>query len=215
MPQSIYAGLWRVDHNFKATIHIKNLMVASSVRVTPALFMADGTEYDLPPVSLASAAVADVNVNQAMQQAPAGFRSHASQYGSAALKYMYPASGVVAGEVMMIDVPRSLIFTDGFEMMMMAMGQSMRTTQTLEGLWWKHDPGVDGFVSVANTTSNGVKVSLRVIGADGFRLSRRWVTLAPHAAQMLDLNELTADLPDSDLGAGGVRVQWHGASWGT
>lgn len=70
MPQSVYAGLWRVDHTFTASIHIKNTMVGNSVQVTPVLFMADGTEYDLSPVSLGPNAAADVDVNKAWRTLP-------------------------------------------------------------------------------------------------------------------------------------------------
>jgi hypothetical protein len=122
MPQSIYAGLWRVDHSFVSTIHIKNLMTANSVQVTPVLYIADGTEYDLSPVNLGPNAVADVSVNQALAQAPPPIAAHRSTYGRAELKYIYPAPGTVAGDITMVDNPRSLIFTSGFEMMMAMMG---------------------------------------------------------------------------------------------
>jgi hypothetical protein len=65
-------------------------------------------------------------------------------------------------------------------------------------------------VGLTNTTSSSVKVSVQAIGAHGFRLPAQSVTLAPNAARMLDLNELTANLPDSEIQTGGIRVQYRG-----
>ncbi|MGH9468928.1 MAG: hypothetical protein ACRD1N_01135, partial [Terriglobia bacterium] len=210
MPQSVYAGLWRVDHTFKASIHIKNTMVANSVQVTPALFMADGKEYDLSPINLGPNAVADVDANKALANATAGIAAHNSQYGSAELKYMNPGPGVVTGEISMIDIPRSLLFKSGFGMMMSSMPAMVPSLQIVEGLWWKHDPTIDGFVDLANTTGNPINVTLRVVGAHGLRLPSEQVSLAPHASRMLDLDDLTAGLPGLENQEGGIRVQWTG-----
>ncbi len=90
MPQSIFAGLWRLDHDFVARIHVKNLMPANSVQVTPVLYMTDGTEYDLSPVSLGSNAVVDVSVNQALAQALPTMAAHRSPYDSAELNTFIP-----------------------------------------------------------------------------------------------------------------------------
>ncbi len=55
---SLFCGLWRVDRGFVSTIHVKNSLVVGPLEVTPVLFMADGTEYDLPAVTLATAGAA-------------------------------------------------------------------------------------------------------------------------------------------------------------
>lgn len=211
MPQSVYAGLWRVDHTFTASIHIKNTMVGSSVQVTPVLFMADGTEYDLSAINLGPNAVADVDVNRALANAPAEIAAHQSQYGSAELKYMNPGPGVVSGEITMIDAPRSLLYKSAFEMMMNSMNVGMSPSlQRVEGLWWRRDPSIGGFVDLANTTGNVMKVNVRVASAHGLRLPAQQVSLAPHVSQMLDLDQLTASLPGFESGQGGVRAEWSG-----
>ena len=63
---AIQCGLWRTDTSFNSTIQIKNRLVTEPVTVTPVLFMADGTEFDLPDVILPAAGVATVNVNSAL-----------------------------------------------------------------------------------------------------------------------------------------------------
>ena len=163
-PQTIFSGLWRVDSNFESTIHIKNSLVVGPLQVTPVLYMADGTEYDLAPVLVPTTGTTMVSVNRALAQAPPAVQGHLSPYGSAALRYRgLPMS--VAGVVDMLDAPRSLLFSASFMMPMMAQGMKAGM-QTLEGLWWRRNPGVGGFVSFANTTAKSVSLNLGRSGGE-------------------------------------------------
>jgi hypothetical protein len=85
-PQTLFSGLWRVDGNFESMIHIKNSSVVAPVEVTPVLYMADGAEYELPPVIVATTGTSMLSVNRALAQAPPAVRAHLSPYGSAALR---------------------------------------------------------------------------------------------------------------------------------
>ncbi len=212
MPQATFADLWRVDRSFQSTIHMKNLLTFRPVQVTPALYMSDGTEYDLPSVTLAASGMADLDVNQALADAPPNIASHVSQFGSAALKYKHFGSGVVAGEITMLDVPRSLVFSSPFQMMMSTTGMvgmtPAATTQTLEGLWWRHDPNMGGYVNVSNTTDHPVQVSTQVMGAHGAALAPETISLNPHGEQILDLNALTFGVPKSQNQAGSETWKW-------
>src|SRR5262249_53910704 len=80
-PQMMFSGLWRVDGNFESTIHIKNSLVVAPVEVTPVLYMADGTEYDLAPLLVPTTGTTMVSVNRALAQAPPLVRAHLSPYG--------------------------------------------------------------------------------------------------------------------------------------
>lgn len=84
---SLYCGLWRVDSGFISTIHIKNVLTVGPLTVTPVLFMADGTEYDLPAVWLPTAGTSNIRVNDALNAASPFIAAHRSDYGSVALRY--------------------------------------------------------------------------------------------------------------------------------
>lgn len=81
---------------------------------------------------------------------------------------------------------------------------------TLEGLWWRHDPGVGGFVALSNPTDAAVSVSLQATGSMGTPLPALSLTLGAHATQMLDLDSLVGGLPGTENQAGGLRVQYNG-----
>lgn len=203
---SLFCGLWRVDRGFVSTIHVKNSLVVGPLEVTPVVFMADGTEYDLPAVTLATAGAASLNVNDALANAPASLAGHLSQYGSAALRYQYRSPGHVVGSIEIINIPQSLIFTYPFN----GVDSGMLGTQTLEGLWWRHDPGVSGFVALADVTDAPIEVSLQPSGSQGTALAASTVQVPAHSTEMLDLDSLVGALPGLENQAGGLRVQYNG-----
>ena len=195
---------------------MKNSLLVGPLQVTPVLYMADGTEYRLPSTKIPTGGVATVDVNVALSQAPASMASHISDFGSAALKYSYPSTGHLIGSMQILDTARSLIFIYPFiepgAMMDMGMHSSH---QTIEGLWWKHDSGVSGFIVLTNTTEQKQKSAVRLVSSgsseesskDGSE-SQNLVELGPHSTRMLTLDELwttTSELPNQ---AGGIRVQY-------
>ena len=68
--QQMQGGYWRIDHTFAPTLHITNFLENVDLPVTPVLYMADGTEYDLPPVVLDRSGVMEVDILQALREAP-------------------------------------------------------------------------------------------------------------------------------------------------
>jgi len=208
---TLYSGFWRTDGSFVSTIRIKNVLVVAPMDVTPVLFMADGTPYMLHSVHVAVSGVATVNINDVLASAPSLIASHVSQFGSAALIYSYPSPGHVTGQMAAIDASRSLSYTCPFVEPMKMKHDSSK--QVLEGLWWKHDRGVRGFVSVSNSTDESQTVNLRSIGTheDGEDSVWREVELAAHSTRMLQLEDLGAKVAQGDNRAGGIRVEYEGS----
>jgi len=203
----LYAALWRTDGSFVSTIRIKNILVVAPLQVTPILFMADGTSYPLPPVNLPISGVATVNINDALAVAPQSVASHISEFGSATLLYSYSSPGHVVASVAAIDVPRSLSFVYPIiEPMPMP---DENTQQILEGLWWKHDGGVHGMIGLSNTTDKQRTVTLRTVREAGDQ-DLRELQLAPHATQIIELEQISQDASNPRNTAGGIRVEFQG-----
>src|SRR5229473_1424425 len=205
---TLYTGFWRTDGSFVSTIRIKNVLVVAPMDVTPVLFMADGTPYMLSSVHLAVSGVATVNLNDALASAPPSIGSHISQFGSAALIYSYPSPGHVTAQVAAIDASRSLSYTYPFVEPMNMPGHDSK--QILEGLWWKRDKGVTGFVTLSNTTNQQQTATLASVHP-GNSANARQVTLAGHSTQMLSLVELAGNAAALDNHAGGIRVEYEGS----
>ena len=198
------AGLWRTDGNFVSIIRIKNLLAVSALEVTPIIYMADGTPYLLPPAHVATSGVATVDIAGAMLNAPASVASHISQFGSAAIMYSYPSPGHVIAQIAAIDTSRSLSFVFPFAE---PMGESMQ--QTLEGLWWKHEPGVSGFVALSNAMDSDTQASVQLVGP-GNSPASRVIALPAHSTKMLNLEDLADNPSPLAKRVGGIRVQYSG-----
>ncbi|MFZ0960033.1 MAG: hypothetical protein WAO35_03950 [Terriglobia bacterium] len=233
---SLHCGLWRVDSGFVSKIHIKNALIATPLTVMPVLYMADGTAYELQPVQVPVAGTSSINVNDALNYAPSAIEPHLSQYGSAALLYQYKNPGHLMAFTEIINLQGSLIFTapfagldesaadtqtNGAETNTAAgtqdsgaqtntAGASTPPTQTLEALWWRHDPQVQGFVALSNATSGPIDVSLQPTGSQGTHLAPTAITLPGHTTQMFDLDVLAWGLPQAENQAGGLRLQYLG-----
>ncbi len=126
-----FAGLWRTDGAFDSTLRIRNELLIAPLDVTPILFMADGTPYNLPPVHIAAGGVAVVDVNHALAAAPASVTPHLSEFGSAALEWQYTSPGHVEASVQMLNIPESLVSITPFN----GVDDTMTGQHTDQGLW--------------------------------------------------------------------------------
>ena len=205
---TLYSGFWRADGSFVSTIRIKNVLVVASMDVTPVLFMEDGTPYMLSSVHVPVSGVTTVNINDSLAAAPRSIASHVSQFGSAAVIYSYPSPGHVTAQIAAIDASRSLSYSYPFIEPVNMPGHDSR--QVLEGLWWKHDQGVTGFVTLSNTTDQQQTALLTPV-YPGNNANPRQVTLAPHSTQILKFEQIASEASGPDNRAGGIRVEYEGS----
>src|SRR5215471_4008657 len=112
MAQELDGGVWRTDGGFQATFRISNKVQTAAIKVTPVLFMADGTEYALPAVDLKASGSATVNVNDALNKAPRDIAAHVSTFGSATLRFSWPWPQAINASLRSLDAKRSLTFSN-------------------------------------------------------------------------------------------------------
>jgi hypothetical protein len=125
-----FCGLWRAGGSFRSTILINNVLVTQPMTVQPALFMADGARYDLPPVTIAPGSVEQVSVNDALASAPAALAPHISNYGSAAVSFSWPWDTAVVADMQVLNEPESLIYRFPFN----SVSPGAAAPHALEGL---------------------------------------------------------------------------------
>src|SRR5207245_825307 len=88
------------------------------------------------------------------------------------------------------------------------MGDPME--QTLEGLWWKHDPGVSGWIALSNVSDAGKQVNVQLAGPGNDSQPALMVDLAAHTTQMLRLEDFASNPSPLAKPAGVIRVQYTG-----
>jgi len=102
------------------------------------------------------------------------------------LLYSYPTPGHLVATLVAIDAPRSLSFVYMINEPMPMPEDN--TLKVIEGLWWKHDSGVQGAISLSNTTDQQRTATLRATQEPG-ESDERQVELAPHTTQVLALEQ--------------------------
>ncbi len=202
---SIAGGPWMVDANFKSIIYLKNIVETSPISVTPVLHLSNGTKYQLPAVQLQAAGTAALDVNSSLQAL--GIAPYATLSGWVELQYTWswvPLCAVIRN----IDVAHSLIFTFGYEAPGPASADVSQAAkpQVAEGLWWKQESNVTGFLTLANTTSQPVKALVQISDNLTKVLGTYNVTISPEGMKTLDLKELES-APTTE---GGIRVSYVG-----
>src|SRR5712691_7725437 len=205
--QVLNAGLWRTDRGFNTTIRVTNLLVLGPLEVVPVLYMADGTRYELPSMTLPTAGEVELNVNDALRAWSPAVAPHVSEFGSASLEYRYFSPGALSATIQILDLTRSLIFTYCF-----GPAGGTQGSHTVEGVWWKHDEDVTGFVSLTNTTNRVLGADLTLLGANGKESKERSFTLQGRSVQLVDLGELSERFRSKVQDQGGIRVEYQGAS---
>lgn len=82
--------------------------------------------------------------------------------------------------------------------------------QTLEGLWWKHDPNISGWIALSNVTDAATQATVQLVGPGNAAQPPRTVALSPHTAQMFHLEDFASNPSPLAKDAGGIRVTYTG-----
>jgi hypothetical protein len=213
--RSIVGGFWTIDGNRKATIYLKNGLDSSPLTVTPVLFLSNGVQYPLAPITLEPAGTSVVSVNDAL--ASQGIAPYATLSGYVEVRYKW-AWDAVCATVVSVDAIHSVIFNYGLhpsdsteKTNAVSQPKMIEGKNVAEGIWWKPEPNVTGFVSLSNTSSAFSEVS--VVSSDDHNnvLAEQSVQIAPHVTKILKLDELQS-MPRG--AAGGLRILYSGRSDG-
>jgi hypothetical protein len=207
-PRSMVGGLWMSDANFRSTIYSKNDVKNAAVTVTPVLYLSNGKSYVLPDVNLDPSGTAIVNINDAL--AREGIASWATLSGYVEIKYTW-AWDPLCVTIQNVDTVHSLIFSyflrpSSPDPRAQTLGSQAQQSQTLQGMWWKQESNVAGFVALSNVLTQPVSAKIVTSDDKGTPLVQHTVTLSPHGTKIVKLNELNSRLASS----GGVTVTFAG-----
>ena len=205
--QRMAGGYWRTDHTFEPVLIVTNALENVKLPITPVLYAADGTEYDLPPVTIDAAGVYSIDIRAAVSAAPDEVKNHFSSYGSAAVKYVWHWPGAANAMVENRDAKRSLNFV--FELRTPGKTHKGMAETVEQGMWWKEDPGVSGFLALTNIARHAVEARVQLLSNYGVTESETMVSLGPNETRTLQLFgenkrksggiQISCDGPDQDV----------------
>jgi hypothetical protein len=213
IPRSMVGGFWMIDANRKASIHITNDLGTSALTVTPSLYLANGARYRLDPVTLEEFGTAVISVNEAL--AKHGISSWATLSGYVEVEYTW-AWDPLCVTVTSVDLVHSVVFTTGVQPSVVDPVRHMIKPQAegmyaVDGMWWKPEPGVTGFVALSNTAAEAVNARVQASDSQGHVLGDYPVRVSPHGTKVVALRTLERALARS---TGGLRVLHTGAMEG-
>jgi hypothetical protein len=180
--------------SMKSSLYLRSGLKTNSLTVTPIIYLSNGVRYSLPPVNLDPAGTAIIDIGQGLQAQ--GIASYANLYGYLEIDYPWPWA-VICATIKNVDALNSLVFTSNLQQPpvpsaagQQATGSTNPTLQSFEGLWWKQESNVSGFLALANVGSQSVNASIKVTDANDSVLGSYQVTISPQGTKMVDLNEI-------------------------
>jgi len=201
-----------IGANFKSSLYLRNDVKTDPITVSPILYLSNGVQYTLPPVKLEPAGTAVVDINQAL--AAQGLAPYATLSGYVELQYQWPW-GAICATVRNIDTVHSLIFIYGLQppiddSLAKKSAEATQQGHIFEGMWWKQETNVTGFVALSNITGKGINVTVQVSDDASQNLGNHSVTVSPHGTKIVNLTELQAAVSTS----GGILVTHDGTEHG-
>lgn len=204
--RSVVGTLWMIDANFKSTIYLKNNVETSAITVTPILYLSNGTKYAFADVELEAAGTATISVNAEL--AKKNIASWATLKGYVEIEYRW-AWDALCGMIQNVDPVHSLIFTNFLlpkpDVQAAIPGLAVPEMHTREGLWWKQENDVAGFVALSNLMPQAAHVSVQVSDNDSNVIGNHTVTVSAHGTKFVDLQEL-----QSTGAAGAINITYDG-----
>ena len=208
--RSMVGGLWMIDANFKSTVYLKNDVETDPITVTPILHLSNGREYPLKEVKLDPAGIAVISINQAL--ADKGIASWATLMGYVEIQYRWSWDALCV-TVQNVDVPHSVIYAYGLRPASQPNGQAQSQMEAtvrphvLEGMWWKQEPNVTGFVTLSNVSAQAIFASVQLTDNQSIPVSEQTITVSPHGTKLIRLSELQ----QSAALEGGIRITYGGS----
>jgi len=196
-----------IDADSRASIYLRNALSVAPLTVTPILYLSNGKSFTLSNVTLEPSGTAVVSINDELGKQDVAPWATLSGYVEVQYKWPWPA---LCATVTTGDAVHSIVFTSFLTDTSAAGSETPSAKRSgpniIEGLWWKHEPGVEGFVAVSNTLERPEVVKLQVSDRHGNVLGEHGITISPHGTKLLNLEELRdVSAPD-----GGVRITYTG-----
>lgn len=211
-PQASEGGFWKSDHAFDNFLRLKNVLLKSSLTVTPVMYMEDGFEVDLKPVTLAPAGVVSIDLQKALRAAGPAAAGHASSYGMAGVKYKWSWSAVPA-TIYTVDTVQSLSYRSvlGADVQVVHDPASLKANRAVEGMWWAPHSRVDGFIALANTNQLETTAQIAFNDAQNHPIAQQSVAVPAHGTKLLSLSELLGSVKNIDA-TGSVSIRYKGVA---
>lgn len=124
----MFAAYWTAEAGWHSELQMRNNFLAGDLTVVPVLRGPDGTEFPLPPVTIAPNEIKSVDVSDAITKSAAPL---AGSYGSVVFRYHSKTGRNLYAAVMVFDSGHPIAFhLDAYP------ESKEYDTGSREGIWW-------------------------------------------------------------------------------
>jgi hypothetical protein len=168
--QELFAPYWTAEAGWRTVLQMRNNLVHSDLTVTPFLRAADGTEFPLPPVTIAPNEIKSVDVSDAVTKSAPQLKG---LYGSVVFRYYAEGLRNLYAAVMVYDEGHPIAFH------MDAFAQATDyDAGSREGIWWLPNGTAKDYLVLTNKSQQPLQVMLRLFDAAG-KSSTQQIVLQP------------------------------------
>jgi len=166
----LFAPYWTAEAGWRTELQMRNNLAHGDLTVTPFLRTADGTEFPLPPVTIASNEIKSVDVSEAVTNSAPQLKG---LYGSVVFRYYSEDMRNLYAAVMVYDQGHPIAFH------MDAFAQATDyDTGSREGIWWLPNGTAKDYLVLTNKSQRPLQATLRLFDAAG-KSSTQQVVLQP------------------------------------
>ncbi len=176
-----FAPYWTTEAGWRSELQLRNNLAAGNLTVTPFLRAVDGTEFPLPPVTIAPNEVKSVDVSDAVNKTAPQLMG---TYGSVVFRYTSVAMRNLYAAVMVFDSGHPIAFHfDAF------VEATDFDAGSREGIWWLPNATATDQLILTNDNEKPLPVTLRLYDATG----KTWnqpLSLQPKTVSLYSVREL-------------------------
>lgn len=176
MSNQVYGALWEQGNGQNTTLLLKNVGPANQANVSVVLYSPDGRQEQVSQLNLKGNSVSRLSLGNLVQT------TNQTHWGGLAVQSTDP----VQGQLVIADAQNGAV-----RYLPLAGGNPFDTENALHASWWLPDSGSQGSVTLFNSSSQAITVSVSAVteGTSGKEQAVGTIGLAPFSSDKLDLRQ--------------------------
>jgi hypothetical protein len=200
----LWAVFWSTEPGFTSTLEMKNNRIRELITAHIALYLADGAEVPLDPVTMGPRQTVMLNLNDIIRNLPPSTVGHGPREGTVEVEFIAPNASSVMGSVTVTNPANKIAWNFFLYPERPGLGPA-----PVRGVFWFPNRRTKGFVAVGNVTHDPVLVK-PVFQIKGVRHPAPYFTIPPEQGVKFDLREALRHIGQTDATEGGIEFTYDG-----
>jgi hypothetical protein len=199
VPNEQEITFWTLEPGWHTEIELRNNIKDRDLTVTPTLRTANGSQYPLPPITIAANDLHILDLREVLAASAPQLVDRAGSFGSMSLLFSSPFNhNLYSGSMIHLEGTPIAYHFDGMQL------DEVFNQGTREGIWWLPAASAKGVIMISNTGLKPAEVLVDAYGQTG-KTTHSAVHLGPRQTQRISVRDLltSGDIADT---SGGLRI---------